>query len=88
MAHDQFDNAARLETLGVGLHIERRRYNTQTVVEKLSVLLRSESVRDQCRTIAAHFRDSNPVDSICQLIESASPSAANPSFQRTAFGSR
>jgi rhamnosyltransferase subunit B len=87
MAHDQFDNAARLEALGVGLRIARRRYSAHTVVEKLSALLRSEAIREQCRKIAARFHDMRPADSVCQLIEHASRSAS-PSFPRTAVRSR
>lgn len=79
MAHDQFDNAARIEALGVGLRIERRRYSAHAVVEKLSALLRSGPVRDQCRKIAARFHDMHPADSVCRLIENASRGAAAPS---------
>jgi len=57
------------------------------VVEKLSALLRSEAIREQCRKIAARFHDMHPADSVCELIEHASRSA-NPSFPRTALRSR
>lgn len=79
MAHDQFDNAARVEDLGVGLRIERGRYDVHTVIGKLSALLRSQAVRDRCRKIAARFHDMHPADGVCQLIENASRREANPS---------
>jgi UDP:flavonoid glycosyltransferase YjiC (YdhE family) len=65
---DQFDNAARLEALGVG-----RRLADPTDVSVVTAALEemlSPSVRGRSQTLAAHFGADDPLTGVCGLIES------------------
>ncbi len=71
MAHDQFDNAARVEALGLGFSVRRDRYVKRIVVEKLQRLLDSESVKMRCREVAGKFKTGGALTEICDLVETA-----------------
>ena len=71
MAHDQFHNAARIETLGLGYSISRQRYLTSIVSQKLRGALNSEQVRRKCDEIASQFQAVDPISKLCCLIEAA-----------------
>jgi len=76
MAHDQFDNARRIEMLGLGYSLRQARYLKSAVAEKLRRLVGAESVKARCREVAGKLRAANPLSDICDLIEaSARPSA-------------
>jgi len=49
LAHDQFDNAGRLEDLGVALQLTQRRYNGEQAAKRLAFLLTSTEVAAACR---------------------------------------
>src|SRR5258706_401740 len=68
MAHDQFDNASRVETLGVGCSVRSRDLKS-ILAEALSRLIDAENVRARCREVAARLRAANPLSDICDLIE-------------------
>jgi UDP:flavonoid glycosyltransferase YjiC (YdhE family) len=76
MAHDQFDNARRIEMLGLGHSIRQARYLRSAVAEKLSRLVNAEKVKAQCREVAAKLRAANPLSDICDLIEASARSPA------------
>jgi UDP:flavonoid glycosyltransferase YjiC (YdhE family) len=69
MAHDQFDNAARIERLGVGRSIRRKRYQAKNVAESLDRLLGDESVAAACGTIILRFHGVDALASACEEIE-------------------
>jgi UDP:flavonoid glycosyltransferase YjiC (YdhE family) len=69
MAFDQFDNAARLRRLGVGLSLRVARFRGPAVAEALQDLLDSAEISARCREIAGRFRDTRPVDEACVAIE-------------------
>ena len=69
MAYDQFDNAARLRRLGVGLSLPVARFRGPAVAEALQDLLDSAEVSARCREIAGRFRDTRPLDEACVAIE-------------------
>ena len=69
MAHDQFDNGARVAALGIGVSIGRQRYRATTVTKALAQLLSSDSVKVNCREIAARFVD--PAQALCAQIDEA-----------------
>ena len=48
LAHDQYDNVARLQRLGVGDKLMPRRFRASTLAAKLERLLGSENVADAC----------------------------------------
>ena len=65
---DQHDNAARIESLGVGQQIAA--YQEADLAGRLTALLASPSVNDNCAVIKARFAGSNPLQQICDLVES------------------
>lgn len=71
MAHDQFDNAARVERLGTGKSIKRDTYGGQRLVRVLRDMLSSQDLQDQCRNYAKEFSTASRVDSICDELERA-----------------
>lgn len=71
MAYDQFDNAARVEMLGVGVCIKRQRYRCSTATSALQHLLYSALTKENCRRAAANFRDMHPSQTLCKQMESA-----------------
>jgi UDP:flavonoid glycosyltransferase YjiC (YdhE family) len=68
-AHDQPDNARRLENLGVARSIPLRKYRAARVAETLSELIQSPQIAESCRKVARHFPDPAAVPKTCELIE-------------------
>jgi len=68
LAHDQFDNASRVQALGLGFSVRSRDLKS-ILAETLSRLIDTESVRARCREVAARFVAANPLSDICDLIE-------------------
>lgn len=55
LAHDQFDNLARLERFGVGTGLGVRRFTGARLARRLKSLLDSPTVAVACRDIASRF---------------------------------
>ncbi len=55
LAHDQFDNAARVKRLGVGAWLMPSRFRGPVVTTQLDTLLGSEVVQAACRRITEKF---------------------------------
>jgi rhamnosyltransferase subunit B len=72
MAHDQPDNAARLQRLGVGDWLRPARFRGPDVADKLDRLLQSEQVAHCCQQIAAHFSGIDPLAEACRVVEQMS----------------
>ncbi len=68
-AFDQYDNAARIERLGVGEAISQQTFRSPTVVQRLQDLLASPEVSTACHTVKQLFVDANPFEKNCALIE-------------------
>ncbi len=69
MAHDQFDNGARVKALGVGNCIARSRYRAGYLTRTLAELLGSADVISRCREVSLHFGDPDPAGSLAALVE-------------------
>lgn len=69
MAHDQFDNASRVEALGLGYCLRRTRYVKSVVAEKLAQLTKTKSVKARCRELIGKFSAVHPLSDICALVE-------------------
>jgi UDP:flavonoid glycosyltransferase YjiC (YdhE family) len=76
MAHDQFDNASRMEMLGLGYCLRRTRYVKSVVAEKLAQLIKTNRVKARCRELAGRFPAQHALSDICALIEDAAYSFA------------
>lgn len=55
LAHDQFDNAERLEQLGVSSTLPPGRFQVKSLVKHLERLLNDPSVRTSCQTVASRL---------------------------------
>ena len=59
LAHDQFDNGARVEALGVGQVLHASRLNATRLTRSLHHLLAAPLLPERCRAVALQF-DSEP----------------------------
>jgi rhamnosyltransferase subunit B len=69
MAHDQPDNAARVETLGIGATLSPPKFNAVSLAEKLDALMTSQAVLDRCRTCAERIDPEQSLNDTCTVIE-------------------
>ena len=70
LSHDQFDNAARLQRLGVGRGIRPSAYRGPQVAKHLLRLINSAAVRDSCQRLAQRIASMAAVEESCRVIES------------------
>lgn len=76
MAHDQPDNAARLQRLGVGTWLRPAAFRGPAVAKALDRLLTSTSVGQSCQRVAARFVGTDPLSDAAAVVERlAAPSA-------------
>jgi len=69
LAHDQFDNGARVEALGVGLSLPATRLNTRRLVAGLEALLDDDGLRGRCRAVAANFSHDAGIGDVLDALE-------------------
>ncbi len=75
-AHDQPDNAVRLERLGVARRLSPDKYNARDVTRLLDGLINSADVQAKCRDYASRIDFDAALRQTCELIEEcAQPSA-------------
>ncbi len=75
MAHDQHDNASRLERLGVARSLSPRRFSGLAVAHAIRELLESQEVADSCRRSAERLRSTDCLDEACRAIEDTAMSS-------------
>ncbi len=68
---DQFDNAQRIEALGLGESVPMKDYSAVAATERLARLLNDGTVRQACDVFASRFaaENSNVHDQVCELIK-------------------
>jgi rhamnosyltransferase subunit B len=90
MAHDQFDNAARLERLGVSETISVKRLNGGNLAGTLGRLLQSPLVAERCRELTEQVKKNDSLGAACgeleRIVATVRSRAAKSSFD--ACGSR
>jgi rhamnosyltransferase subunit B len=69
MSHDQPDNAARVERLGVGRSLRPKAFRAAAVGARLDSLLNSREVAARCQSVADKFKTSDPIGETCCAIE-------------------
>jgi UDP:flavonoid glycosyltransferase YjiC (YdhE family) len=69
LSHDQPDNAARVQRLGVGDSLKLKRFTGPNVDRKLRPLLESEAVRRSCRDVTSRFVGVDAIAQTCDLLE-------------------
>jgi rhamnosyltransferase subunit B len=75
LAHDQFDNGARVEALGVGLSLPATRLTTRRLVTGLDALLDDDGLKARCRTVAENFAGDAGVEEVVRALEALARSA-------------
>jgi len=68
MAHDQPDNAHRVQQLGCGSFVWPRSFTPRRVASELSKILSPET-KQNANKVAAHFSNDTPLVRACELIE-------------------
>jgi len=68
-AHDQFDNARRVQTLGVGDALLARRASAARLAQRLQALLASPTLPARCAEVAALAAAEQPLPRLCEAIE-------------------
>ena len=84
MAHDQWDNAARLKRLGVGASLLPRFFTGRRLAAKLRNLLLGPGARAttaRCQALAAQIHEGEALERACDLLErlAESPNVSNRS---------
>jgi UDP:flavonoid glycosyltransferase YjiC (YdhE family) len=80
LAHDQPDNAHRLERLGVARTLLPAKFRGPAVARALSALLDSPTVLSRAREIAGRLDPSADMDRSCGIIEGIQDSRRMPSL--------
>lgn len=70
LAHDQFDNGARVTALGVGASLPAARLNEDRLVCALDALLAAPGLDARTRAVTARFAPEAGVDRMCVALES------------------
>ncbi|MBL8848564.1 MAG: glycosyltransferase, partial [Planctomycetaceae bacterium] len=69
LAHDQFDNGARVEKLGVGASIPAPKFNATRLTAALKRLLDSAAVTNACQTAAARLANRDGLSRAADAID-------------------
>jgi len=68
LAHDQFDNGARVTALGVGASLPAGRLNERRLVRALDDLLAAPGLAARTRAVAARFPPGGGIDKVCDAL--------------------
>jgi UDP:flavonoid glycosyltransferase YjiC (YdhE family) len=69
LAYDQFDNAQRLQKLGVALSIDHDAYRSAVIKNRLLRLTTEPRIRARCTALAARFKNRSSIKDACKEIE-------------------
>ena len=69
-AHDQPDNAARVQRLGLGKFVHPEKYRAAKVASLLRKLLSDAGLAARCKSFSARIRSDTALAQACSLIES------------------
>jgi rhamnosyltransferase subunit B len=69
LAHDQFDNGARVTALGVGASLPAARLNERRLVRTLGALLAAPDLDARTRAVARMFEEGTGVASMCDALD-------------------
>lgn len=77
LAHDQFDNGARVTALGVGASLPAARLDERRLVRALDGLLAAPGLAERTGAVARRFAPEGRIDGMCEALE-FSPSSRTP----------
>lgn len=69
MAHDQPDNAARVEGLGIGASLSPKTFHAASLTDKLNTVITSQQVQDRCKSYAQKINPDQSLNDTCTIIE-------------------
>lgn len=69
MAYDQLDNAVRLQRLGVGTYLHRKKFRGRAVASQLEKLLVSRQTSRQCEQWAQKCDGQASLETACKMLE-------------------
>jgi rhamnosyltransferase subunit B len=69
MTHDQPDNAARVEGLGIGVSLSPKKFHAASLAEKLNTVITSQQVQDRCKSYAQKINPDQSLNDTCTIIE-------------------
>lgn len=69
MTHDQPDNAARVEGLGIGASLSPKKFRAASLAEKLNTVITSQQVQDRCKSYAQKINPDQSLNDTCTIIE-------------------
>ncbi|MHC4955275.1 MAG: glycosyltransferase [Planctomycetota bacterium] len=69
IAHDQYDNADRVTTLGAGDSLPQPRFTGAAAAEKLKAMLASKEVSEACRTVRDRMRSDDGIAAMVEFLE-------------------
>lgn len=69
LSHDQFDNALRLQKLGIGLSVKPGGYKPKRVAGMLDQLIDNPNVREMCQRVATQMKAEDGISQTSDLIE-------------------
>ena len=69
LAHDQFDNAARVAALGVGAGLRADRLDAAGLARRLRGLVGNADIARNCRAVGARFDGPSPMRALCARLE-------------------
>lgn len=70
LAHDQFDNGVRVQSLGAGDVLITTRLRFNALFTKLQALLSSNEIAKRCQFMATLFIQNENIDKLCMAVES------------------
>lgn len=74
MTHDQPDNAARVQALGIGASLSPKTFNAASLAEQLGAAITSQQVQDRCKFYARKIDPDQSLNDTCTIIEEFSRS--------------
>ena len=72
LAHDQFDNAARVAALGVGAGLAAARVDAPRLARAVEAILGAPGLAARTQAVAARFDTDVALDGLCAALESLS----------------
>ncbi|MBN2160813.1 MAG: glycosyltransferase [Spirochaetes bacterium] len=66
---DQFDNGARIKSLGLGDMISSLRCTVDSLAEKLQYVVTSPKIQKRCAEASAKIIEADPINKACSIIE-------------------
>jgi rhamnosyltransferase subunit B len=69
LAHDHFDNARRIVSLGVGRETKAKNMSVNALTKALDDLLNSASVQTSCNRIKSLMQDNQSLERTCDVLE-------------------